>query len=438
VAANTTINGTGKTGKYQNRESYENKGLNLVPRRGIYSTMVYGAPYAFDTLAREGNIDLVKIIGSLIKDDFHKGFIKLSDFQNIFDKAKLEFSQATKMTEWERLFSGKENINQSFINTMQRISQAGFIDCYIGELGDAVYSQLVKYDKNLYDESDFINFQPNYSEIKKIKFMDSDVFCHGANSPWKELFIFLKIYEIFARKNKKIDYEKICKLAPYIEDAAEFIKSTTENYVDKITESAELLFDMAENDFLAEKDIRHKQSHTIFLAGVNKYGDLIGITNSIFTPLGALFEIENTGILMSNRCYAFNEARKKEDFKSRTPVKHTNNCIIVESNDMNFVIGAAGGPVQSQTLSFVINKIISEKFEPHQAIIEPRFANLGYHSKTRRITYITENKKFGGLFISTDGLSNKLGVVQLSGINKKSGLLFSVSDPRGQGVALGY
>ncbi|MCW2255804.1 gamma-glutamyltranspeptidase [Providencia alcalifaciens] len=263
------------------------------------------------------------------------------------------------------------------------------------------------------------------------------MFCHGSNSPWLELFLFLKIYEIFTNKNKEIDYKKIFKLVPYIEDTADSMRYDIISYECNIKEAALLLFDMIENDTLEEKDIRHKQSHTIFIAGVNLEGDLIGVTNSIFTPLGAIFEVENTGILLSNRCYAFNESRRIDDFKSYSPVKHTNNCIIVESDNMSFVIGAAGGPVQSQTLSFIINKIISENFQPYDAISEPRFVNLGYHSKTKKITYLAEDKDVEAPFTSTGGLSNKLGVVQLAGINKKSGLLFSVSDPRGHGVALG-
>ncbi|CDL83212.1 gamma-glutamyltransferase [Xenorhabdus szentirmaii] len=432
------INGTGKTGKYQNRESYQEKGLDAIPRRGVYSTMVYGAPYAFDTLVKEENIDLVRIVEGLNRDDFNKGFIKLPGLESLFDKAKSEFSPMTTISEWERLFAGEQRINHSLIHTIKRISQVGFMDLYTGKLGDEVYHQLAKYDKGLYDESDYIDFQPNYSEVKKINFLGSQVFCHGANSPWRELFLFLKIYEMFFMESKNIDYKSICKLTPYVEDAADCIKSDIVNYEDKINEIARALYDKAENEFLDERDIRHKQSHTIFIAGVNQSGDLIGITNSIFTPLGALFEVENTGILLSNRCYAFNEKGKKEDFKSQSPVKHTNNCIIVESDDMNFVIGTAGGPVQSQTLSFVINKIIAEKFQPHEAVAEPRFANLGYHAKTNKVTYLTEKKGVDDLFTSIEGLSNKLGVVQLAGINKKTGLLFSVSDPRGHGIALGY
>ncbi|WP_118985057.1 gamma-glutamyltransferase [Photorhabdus sp. CRCIA-P01] len=434
----SAINGTGKTGTYQNAISYESKGLKRIPRRGIYSTMIYGAPYAFDMLARKRNVDLKRITETLITDDFNRGFIKIPQIKKLLNKAELELSETTEMNEWRMLLNGEKHINHSFIDMMRRVSTAGFLDLYKGKLGDEVYTQLAKYDNRLYSESDFLNFIPNYSEVRTMRFMECNVFCHGANSPWRELFLFLKIYELFAKKNQKIDYAKICNLAPYIEEKAIHIEPSIINYVDKIEEVAISLFDMIENSFLDEKDIINKQSHTIFLAGVNRDGDLIGISNSIFTPLGALFEVKNTGILLSNRCYAFNEIRKGDDFRSYSPVKHTNNCVIVESDDISFVIGTSGGPVQSQTLSFIINKIMAEEYQPYEAIKEPRFANMGYHPKTKEITYLTEMKGLGKPFICTNGLSDKLGVVQMAGINKVNGLLFSISDPRSYGVALGY
>ncbi|MCW2255805.1 gamma-glutamyltranspeptidase [Providencia alcalifaciens] len=154
------INGTGKTGTYQNRISYEEKGLSTIPKRGIYCTMVYGAPYAFETLVKEADVDLVRMIETLIKNDFDKGFINIPCFEFLFKKAKLEFSQATKLKEWGELFYGGKHVNNSFINMMKRVSQVGFNDFYKGRLANEVYNQIDRYDNRLYSESDFTHFSP--------------------------------------------------------------------------------------------------------------------------------------------------------------------------------------------------------------------------------------------------------------------------------------
>jgi gamma-glutamyltranspeptidase len=432
------INGTGKTGFFQNELEYKSKGLFRIPRRGVYSTMVYGAPYAFDAFVKENNIDIQRVINEVIENDYQFGFINLPEFKKIFDKAKNEMTNQTYLDDWGQVIYGQNSINTSLVQSMQRISKHGFSDLYRGLLADKVFTQINKFDKRLYTEEDFTNFIPNKSEVRSMNFLDSTIHCHGSNSPWRQLFLMLKVYEILASKNEFLEDEKICLLAAYIEDEAINLNGDGKTISKEITDKANELIDKVKKGILKKKDILNKQSHTIFLAGVSENGDLVGITNSLFTPLGALFEIQKTGILLSNRCYAFNETKKYQKFQEKTPVSHTNNCVIVESPLYSFIIGTSGGPVQSQTLSFLINKILVEGYAPHEAITLPRFANMGINPKTNEVTYLTEKKEYLGCFISTNGFSNKLGVVQIAGVDKKNNLLFACADPRGAGVALGY
>ncbi|MFP1751088.1 gamma-glutamyltransferase [Lonsdalea quercina] len=432
------INGTGKTGTFQNELEYESKGLFKIPRRGVHSTMVYGAPYAFDSFIKKRNIDIQRVINEVVKNDYRFGFINLPEFKRIFDRAKLEITDQTNLDEWDNVIYGGNPINMSLIQTMVRISKCGFSDLYRGLLAEKTFDQVNKFDNKLYVEEDFTNFTPNKSEVRSIKFLDSIIYCHGENSPWKQLFLMLRIYEFLALKNIFLDDEEICVLAAYVEEEAIKLNEDMTIFSDEVNIKASLLIDGIKNKNLKKKDLFNKQSHTIFLAGVNDKGDLVGITNSIFTPLGALFEIPETGILMSNRCYAFNETKKYQKFQEKKPVNHTNNCVIVESPSYSFIIGTSGGPVQSQTLSFLINKIVIEGYEPHEAIVLPRFANMGVNPKTNEVMYITEKKEYVGNFVSTNGFSNKLGIVQIAGVDKRNNLLFACADPRGPGVALGY
>ena len=75
---------------------------------------------------------------------------------------------------------------------------------------------------------------------------------------------------------------------------------------------------------------------------------------------------------------------------------------------------------------------------PHvrDALASPRCANLGRHPKTGGITYLSEAPQADPVFTWTNGLSDKLGVVQLAGINTLNGQVFAAADPRGSGVAL--
>jgi gamma-glutamyltranspeptidase len=434
----SVINGTGKTASHQHAESYRSKGLQMVPRRGIYSTMVYGAPYAFARMAQQCSIDLPRMIGSLLSDEFARGFLCMPDMAAQFQKALQEMSPTTSLSTWRHLFSASQTAHAGLVITMKHIAVCGFTDLYRGEIAQAVLRQIRKHDAQLYEESDFSEFTPNPAEVKSISFLQATIYCHGANSPWRELFLLLKMYELSTLQGHALSEKTLCDLAGHAEAMAPSINVTDPGAEQRISEMARALFNSACEGSLAPREMLRRQSHTVFIAGVSQGGDLIGMSNSIFTPLGALVEVEETGILLSNRCYAFNEGDPEHHFHARSPVKHSNNCVVVDTPQMSFVMGTSGGPVQSQTLSGVIHKIIAEQQSVRDAVHATRSANMGRNRKNGQICYLSECSDCLPPFQSTAGLSDKLGVVQVAGIEKSDGRLFAVADPRGNGIALGY
>ncbi|EBZ0493683.1 hypothetical protein D6445_23580 [Salmonella enterica subsp. enterica serovar Infantis] len=430
-----SINGTGKTGFYQNKAEYKNKGLLSIPRRGIYSTMVYGAPHAFKSFTNMNDINLESIVSKILKID--NGFINAPEIHLVLQKALTELSEFTKLSEWHDVLYQGAKINNSSLNTLSVIGKYGFEQFYTGDLASKTYTQINNLDNQLYKESDFTDFVPNKSEVRTFKFLNSKISCHGSNSPWRQLFLTLSVYEELRTADLNLPRESLCKIMGYIDN--ESYKMNTElSDNSSFRTVAKKIINLILSGEAEDKDIVNKQSHTIFLAGVTANGDLVGITNSIFTPLGALFEIDNTGILLSNRCFAFNETSQYQSFESNSPINHTNNCVIVESKDFDFIIGTSGGPVQSQTLAFIIDKVIGDNVHPNEAISIQRFANLGFHKKTGKVTYISETQENNESFTFTNGLSDKLGIVQIAGVDKINNLLFSCADPRGIGTSLGF
>ena len=432
-----SYNGTGKTGAYQNYDSYKSKGLTKIPRCGVYSTMVYGCPDAYDKFSKINNIDVHNLLFGMIMDDIEYGIIRLPSLIKSFINAKNEINSTTRFSDWSKFFSENCDPGELYKNTLRMISKDGFSSLYSGDLGGIIYSEINSADSNLYSEKDFLEFTPNHSETKRINFLNSKITVHGANSPWREFFILLKIYECFSIDGFAPDPESICTAAGMIDQTISSIDTSSENYAEIIFNKARHIYDEIKFSKICPIAQTNRQSHTVFIACAESSGHLIGITNSIFTPLGSLFEIAGTGIILSNRGFSFNEINSEYRFKSKESVKHTNNCVIVETDDIEFIIGTSGGSVQSQTLAFVINKIIAQNISPHQAVYHPRYANMGVHPKTNNLTYLNESTCTSDIFINTNDLSDKLGVVQLAGINKKTNEIFSVADPRGNGAAIG-
>lgn len=432
------INGTGKTGSYQNSESYLMKGMAQVPRRGVYSTMVYGAPYAFDRFHHEARIDVEKVVDAVINKDLAFGVVPGDELNMIYTKSFHERNAHTVLHEWGTVLRGFGRVNQSLVETMRHISRCGFMDMYAGALGNRVFKQICDHDAVLYAERDFTHFSPNESVLRETTFHDSTVVCHGDNSPWSDLFLLLKIYELGAMRSEYyLTPSEMARIMPYVEQASIAHRSASGSLSADLEAVAKSIINQCQQCELPDKDIIQKQSHTVFSAGVNREGELVGIMNSLYTPLGALFEVEGTGILLSNRCFAFNQQIGERSFISNCAVKHTNNIVAVENDKYSFIIGTSGGPVQSQTLALLIKKIVSDGYTPERAIVAPRFAHLGKHAKTGKVMYLAEPGMQDAFFTITDNLSNKFGVVQIAGIEKKSGHLFSCADPRGVGTALG-
>ena len=430
------FNGTGRTGFHQHHDNYLHKGLVSIPRRGIYSTMIYGCPSAYDRYTRLHDIDLNGVFKHLHDNDLKHGVVASSSLIQAFDNSTKDSLRQTRFSQWYKYFIQQQDPAPFYRQTLATLAREGFASMYRGQLAAQVFDALSTCDPHLYTPEDFSDFTPNPSEVKKTTFMHANVTAHGSNSPWKELFLLLKVYQWSAEDTALLTPAQLCTAAGLIDSWVASPLSSETHSDDSLSQQAALIYQQLKFDNPEPVPQLSKPSHTIFMACAEADGTLTGITNSIFTPLGSLFEIDDTGIILSNRAFSFNGPHLGSTFKGNTAAKHTTNCVRVTTDHLEFIIGTSGGPVQSQTLAYVIYKIIAEQCPVQTALSSPRFANLGRHPKTNGITYLSESAQTNPIFTCTHGLSDKFGVVQLAGINTLTGQVFAAADPRGSGVAL--
>lgn len=430
------LNGTGKTAHNQYPESYLTRGLTSTPRRGIYSTMIYGCPSAYDRYVNAHTLDINQITHSLIKHDLSHGLVATDSLSRTVINALNETTPSTRLAQWSHCFTHTHGFEPLHRHTLDALNREGFSSLYTGVLAEQVYNALAACDPSLYTTYDFSDFEPNLPETRTTEFMHATITAHGSNSPWRELFLLLKIYQLSAQDTDVLTPKQFCTAAGLIDALLAAHPLAPADNDETLSQQAAALYEQlkwGDREPVAQSST---PSHTIFMACAEADGTLTGITNSIFTPLGALFEIENTGILLSNRAFSFNGPHWASHFKGSVPAKHTTNCVHVRCRDLEFIVGTSGGPVQSQTLAFIINKIVAEHCPIQTAVASPRYANLGCHPKTQATTYLSESAQADPVFTWTHGLSEKLGVVQLAGINTFNGRVFAAADPRSTGVAL--
>ena len=430
------LNGTGKTAHNQHSEYYLTRGLTSIPRRGIYSTMVYGCPSAYDRYVNAHAIDINRTTHSLINHDLSHGLVATDSLSRTVINALNESTPSTRLSQWSHCFTHSHGFEPLHRHTLQALNREGFSSLYTGVLAEQVLNALASCDPSLYTASDFSDFEPNLPETRTTEFMHATITVHGSNSPWRELFLLLKIYQLSAQDTDVLNPRQLCTAAGLIDRLLAVHPLSPADTDHTLSQQAEVIYQQLKWGDREPVAQFSKPSHTVFMACAEADGTLTGITNSIFTPLGALFEIENTGILLSNRAFSFNGPQWASHFKGSVAAKHTTNCVHVRCRDLEFIIGTSGGPVQSQTLAFIINKIVAQHCPIQTAMASPRYANLGCHPKTGVATYLSESAQADPVFTWTHGLSEKLGVVQLAGINTFNGRVFAAADPRSTGVAL--
>lgn len=430
------LNGTGKTAHHQHPDSYLTRGLTSIPRRGIYSTMIYGCPSAYDRYANAHAVDINQITHSLIKQDVSHGLVATDSLSRTVINALNETTPSSRLSQWRHCFNHSHGFEPLHRHTLTALNREGFSSLYTGVLAEQVLNALSSCDPSLYCASDFSAFEPVASETRSTDFMQATITVHGSNSPWRELFLLLIIYQLSAEDTDLLTARQYCTAAGLIDTLLATLPAAAVQNSVSLKQHAAAIYQHLKFGDREPVAQAAKPSHTVFMACAEADGTLTGITNSIFTPLGALFEIEHTGILLSNRAFSFNGPHWASNFKGSTPAKHTTNCVHVRCRDLEFIMGTSGGPVQSQTLAFIINKIVAQHCSIQMAIASPRCANLGCHPKTGVATYLSESAQADPVFTCTHGLSEKLGVVQLAGINTFNGRVFASADPRSTGVAL--
>ncbi|MBJ7264848.1 MAG: gamma-glutamyltransferase [Burkholderiaceae bacterium] len=395
------------------------------------------APPPISALSRTNDIDPERLTDHLIVNDMSLGIVRSPALSRTYDNARGEIDPTCGFKQWSSFLMGKERMSHGYAQTIRHLAREGFQSFYTGDLAAQVHAALSAADPQRYEEQDFSAFTPNDSECRRTRFMGSAISAHGANSPWRTLFLLHNIYEMSARTSPRLLPGQLCSAAGLIDNILADDGLATVQTESMLGTVARRIFDTVSASASARPTGQpSKQAHTIFLACADSDGHLVGITNSIVTPLGAFFEVKNTGILLSNRCHAFNQTPPAQ-FAPGSAVSHTNNCGHVETDELEFLIGTSGGPVQSQTLASIINAIIVGRQTVHDAIQAPRYANMGVHAKTKQVCYLCERPTLDERFQSAGERSEKLGIVQAAGRDKKTGMPFAVADCRGSGVAIG-
>ena len=228
-------------------------------------------------------------------------------------------------------------------------------------------------------------------------------------------------------RNELLGDQNSSKLITKILNNKDFIKSLSKNICLKKT-----------NNSLPP--IPSLGSNTVYLTIVDRDLNAVSFINSIYEPFGSGLVPPDTGILLQNRGKSFNLLSKHPNSlePSKRPMHTIIPAMVYEKEKLFMSFGVMGGDYQPMGHSDVLSSILDHNLSFQNALDKPRFFPINNIVETEEglSKYIEDKLVLKGHIISK--ATHPHGGGQIISIDHKEGKLTGASDPRKDGIALGY
>jgi gamma-glutamyltranspeptidase/glutathione hydrolase len=186
-------------------------------------------------------------------------------------------------------------------------------------------------------------------------------------------------------------------------------------------------------------------SDTTYFTIVDKDGNAVSFINSLFDSFGSGIVAGDTGIVLQNRGSAFSldQAHPNHLEPGKRPFHTIIPAMVFKDNKLFMSFGVMGGGIQPQGHVQVLVNIIDLGMGLQQAVDAPRFRYMSGRDVLLEdeipATVIRRLMALGHRRASPPGvLRSSMGGGQVIMIDPVNGTLMGASDPRKDGMALGY
>lgn len=185
-------------------------------------------------------------------------------------------------------------------------------------------------------------------------------------------------------------------------------------------------------------------SDTTSLCVVDARGNAVSLIQSVFHRYGCGVVVPSTGVLLNNRMRGFSlDPQNPNCLQAGKKPMHTLNTWMLHKGGRLWAVGGSpGGDVQVQTNAQTISQMIDHERSPQEAIESPKWhvppdgAELIVEDRLPLDTCY-ELRKLGHR-LTVNGPWSGSCASQIIMLDPETGALFGGSDPRVEGLALGY
>ncbi len=450
------INGSGINPKNANLNYFKKNNIDKITLLSPHSVTIPGAVDAWYEMHKKfGKLDFEQLFIAAEKyarDGFPVHEIEAYHWKKNEDKLK-----KNKITKEEFLinyhapkFSSKFK-NIKLANTLKIIGKKGAKGFYEGDIA----KDMVKSLNNLggtHTEEDFYTQNTIFTETLTSNYKECFIHQCPPNGPGVIVHFMMKLLEKFdwnkifsvdmLRFHIQAEVTKVCfELKesilgdPNFSDF-NFDELMSENFINKMYNKISL-----DKVYKSNKSYVTSHPETIYLTIVDKDLNAVSFINSICHAFGSGISSENSGVLFQNRGVNFRlEEGHPNCIDSHKRPLHTiiPGLLTNKKNQTVLSYGVMGGQYQPIGQAHVLQNIYEFGMSIQEAINTQRAFSLNGKLKIEKSfseSLIKDLSSLGHhIQIEEDSIGGGQGIV----INRKEGVLIGGSDPRKDGLAIGY
>ncbi len=464
------LNASGRSGHAAAAQAFKDRGLTEVPSTGPLPVTVPGVVDGWsELLSKHGTIDLHRALAPAIRyaqEGYPVSEIIAVDWESAAaDLAADPAAKATFLPDGRAPSPGQVFRNPGLARSLGQIAADGRDAFYRGPIAKAIADDLQK-RRGLLDLEDFSTHRSDWVQPLSTNYRGYDVFELPPNTQGLvalEMLNILEGYDLKSLGPQSADYLHLLVEAKriayadrdaYLADADAVPAGLVQMLVSKdyaAKRRKEIDPKKAAKTFApgswsrtptaARVDIEHLSSgDTVYLTAADGQGNVISLIQSLFSTFGACIVAGDTGIALHNRGSMFTlEAGHPDQIAPRKRPLHTLvPAMVLKDGKPWLSYGVMGGDMQPQGHVQVLTNLVDFGMNIQEAGEAPRLRHLA--SGVALESAIPPETRFG-LDLRGHRLVNAIGVFggfQGILIDPRSGVLMGGSDPRKDGLAVGY
>ena len=449
------LNGSGWAGSKASVEFFRSRNLTELPLFGMHSVTVPGAVAGWYKLhERYGKMAMDRILSPAI-EYAERGFPVSDIISNQWQRTE-DRLRSTPEAAGDLLRDGHAPRHGEIVRlprlarTLRLIAEGGRTVFYKGEIAQKIVEFSEKRDGTL-TFADFAEFDAQWIEPISTTYRGYDIYELGAQTQGITALEMLNILEGFDLKS--LDQNSADCLHLMIE-AKKLAFADRDHYIADPDKVRVPVFRLISKEYAAERRKLISPTHampnprpglrengdTVYLTVIDKDRNVVSFINSLFESFGSGLVAGDTGIVLHNRGSLFDLdpahrnviAPRKRPFHTLIP------AMVLKENRPFFSFGVMGGDNQPQGHVQVLVNLIDFGMDVQHAGEAPRFRHSGeevllesaFSSSVRSSLEKMGHRVASGI----DVWGGYQGIL----IDPKTGVLVGGSDPRKDGLAIGW